>query len=245
MPSFAATRLPRALSILRIRRSGWRSDWPAATIDSGMSRRWVPVTCTLSLQPATGSSRTARRGFRANASACASSGSGGFYHTFACSDVVLAALHILRHIESRGTNPAPNYGSHLGGVVAKVFVSHHKSDAEEARRLSRALLAAGHDVWFDEWEIEPGTSIVSGIDRGLVQSQYVIVCYSRDSVGSPWMNREWMSTLARQLSEHSVRILPVRLTGALAPPALLADIRYADLVADWDRGLAELIRAIR
>ncbi|HWO25739.1 MAG TPA: toll/interleukin-1 receptor domain-containing protein [Kofleriaceae bacterium] len=129
--------------------------------------------------------------------------------------------------------------------MAKVFVSHRKSDADKARLLAQALQAAGHDVWFDEWEIEPGTSIVGLIDQGLEQSQYVIVCYSGDGVGSPWMSREWMSTLARQLSGHNVKILPARLTGALAPPAILADIRYADLVANWDRGLAELLRAIR
>lgn len=90
-----------------------------------------------------------------------------------------------------------------------------------------------------------GTSIIGRIDQGLEQSQYVVVCYSGDGVGSPWMSREWMATLARQLSGHGVKILPARLTGALAPPAILADIRYADLVADWDRGLAELLRAIR
>jgi hypothetical protein len=41
-----------------------------------------------------------------------------------------------------------------------------------------------------------------------------------------------------------VRILPVRLTGG-EPPALLADVKYADMVADWDRGLAELLRAMK
>lgn len=129
--------------------------------------------------------------------------------------------------------------------MAKVFVSHRKSDAEEARRLALDIQAAGHVVWFDEWEIEPGTSIVGRIDEGLEQAQYVVVCYSGDGVNSPWMSREWMATLSRQLSGHSVKILPARLTGAPAPPAILADIRYADLVADWDRGLAELLRAIR
>jgi len=61
---------------------------------------------------------------------------------------------------------------------------------------------------------------------------------------SPWMSREWMSALARQLDGHGVRLLPLRLSGG-EPPALLADIRYADLVADWDRGVQELLAAIR
>jgi len=60
---------------------------------------------------------------------------------------------------------------------------------------------------------------------------------------APWMSREWMAALAMQLNGHSIRLLPVRLTGG-QPPALLADIRYADLVTDWDTGLAELLRAL-
>jgi hypothetical protein len=53
-----------------------------------------------------------------------------------------------------------------------------------------------------------------------------------------------MSALARQLEGHNVRILPVRLTGG-GPPAILADIKYADLVRDWDKGVAELLAATR
>ena len=52
-----------------------------------------------------------------------------------------------------------------------------------------------------------------------------------------------MSTLARQLSGCSVKILPVLLSGGAAP-AILADIQYADLVTDWDRGVGALLRAI-
>jgi len=53
-----------------------------------------------------------------------------------------------------------------------------------------------------------------------------------------------MSALARQLDGCHVKILPVLLTGG-SPPAILADIKYADLVRDWDRGVKQLLRAIR
>ena len=61
---------------------------------------------------------------------------------------------------------------------------------------------------------------------------------------APWMSREWMSALARQLDGHAVKLLPVRLSGG-EPPAILADIKYADLVKDWDGGVRALLRAIR
>jgi hypothetical protein len=58
------------------------------------------------------------------------------------------------------------------------------------------------------------------------------------------MSREWMSALARQLGGAGVIVLPVRLTGG-SPPAILADIKYADLTADWDGGVHALCAAIR
>jgi hypothetical protein len=58
------------------------------------------------------------------------------------------------------------------------------------------------------------------------------------------MGREWMSALARQLNGRGVKVLPVRLTGGESP-AILEDIKHADLVADWSSGVAELLAAIR
>ena len=71
----------------------------------------------------------------------------------------------------------------------------------------------------------------------------MVLCYSEDGVDSPFMSREWLSALHRQLDGQGVTILPARLTGG-TPPAILADIRYADLVADWDAGVAALLRAL-
>jgi hypothetical protein len=46
------------------------------------------------------------------------------------------------------------------------------------------------------------------------------------------------------LSGHAVKLLPVLLSGGRAP-AILVDIRYADLVADWGAGVRALLAAIR
>jgi len=128
--------------------------------------------------------------------------------------------------------------------MANVFVSHRAADAGAARRLATELRDGGHAVWLDEWEIELGDSIIERIERGLEGTSYVVLCYSSAGVMSPWMSREWMSTLAHQLEGHRVRLLPLRLSGG-EPPMLLADIKYADLVADWDGGLRQLLAAIR
>jgi hypothetical protein len=129
------------------------------------------------------------------------------------------------------------------GTVATVFVSHRGADGNLAERLAVALRNRGHTVWLDRWELNVGESIVARINDGLSGAVFFVLCYSGIGSLSPWMSREWMSALARQLSGAQVRLMPVRLSGG-APPAILADIKYADLVADWSRGVDELCRAL-
>jgi TIR domain len=128
--------------------------------------------------------------------------------------------------------------------MARVFVSHRGADAAAAEKLAGELQERGHFVWLDVWKIDLGDSIVGRINEGLETATHVIVCYSGAGVLAPWMGREWMSALARVLGGASVRLIPVRLTGG-EPPAILADVKYADLVADWRRGVHAIDLALR
>jgi hypothetical protein len=125
----------------------------------------------------------------------------------------------------------------------KVFLSHRKRDIAQVKRLAVTLREAGFDPWFDEWRLKPGDSIVGSINQALNDARFFILCYSDDGVDSPWTGREWMSTLSRQLEQHSVTLLPARLGGSA--PAILADLKAADLADDWDRGVSELLHAMR
>ena len=129
--------------------------------------------------------------------------------------------------------------------MANVFISHRRADTAPAERLSEAIRDAGHQVWLDEWNIGLGDSIVQRMNEGLTGAAYVVVCYSSAGITSSWMSREWMSALSQQLNGKGVKLLPVLLTGPGEIPALLDDIKYADLVADWDRGVAQVLRAVR
>jgi hypothetical protein len=126
--------------------------------------------------------------------------------------------------------------------MARVFVSHRSADAKAALRLANDIRKSGHDVWLDEWEIQIGDSLVARIEAGLGGAGFLVLCYSDAGVHSDWMSREWMSALARQLNGSSIRILPARIGGT--PPAILADIKYADLVKDWDMGVRQLCAAL-
>jgi hypothetical protein len=127
--------------------------------------------------------------------------------------------------------------------MANVFISHRRADAAQAEKLAKAIAGAGHKVCLDDWDINIGDSIVGRMQEGLEASAYLVLCYSSTGVMAPWISREWMAALARQMNGLNVKLLPVVLTGG-GPPAILSDIQYADLTADWDAGIKSLLRAI-
>jgi len=124
-----------------------------------------------------------------------------------------------------------------------VFISHRGEDIDTVERLAAQLRQAGFEVWLDKWNISVGDSIIERINAGLENARYLILCYSEAEVLSPWMSREWMAALAQQLNGYEVKVLPVRLSGG-KPPAIMADIKYADLVKDWNKGMADLLSAM-
>jgi TIR domain len=127
--------------------------------------------------------------------------------------------------------------------MATVFISHRGADQVVAQRLAAAVRDRGHQVWLDAWEIQVGDSIIGQINAGLHNSEFLLLCCSDVPSASPWMNREWMSALARQLDGANVQILPVRLTGG-TPPTILTDLKFADLVADWQLGVDAICQVL-
>jgi hypothetical protein len=110
--------------------------------------------------------------------------------------------------------------------VPNVFISHRRKEDDLAEALANEIKDAGHNVWLDVWRIDLGDSIVEKMNEGLSGAAYVVLCYSSIGVDSPWMSREWMSALARQLNGEGIKILPVMLTAGEVP-ALIRDIKKA------------------
>lgn len=124
-----------------------------------------------------------------------------------------------------------------------VFVCHASEDKPAARELASAMTKLGADVWFDEWEIRVGDSIVQKIGAGLGTLTHLVILLSKNSVDKPWVQKELSSALMRQLSEKAVDVLPVRLDDCLIPP-ILADIKYADARGGIARALLDLEPAL-
>lgn len=133
----------------------------------------------------------------------------------------------------------PQYSARM----ANVFISHRGADSPAAERLAKALRAKDHDVWLDKDEIHVGDSIIGRIGQGLSVAGFLVLLIG-DGMPSKWVDAEWMSMLARQFNNETVRLLPARI-GKSQGPAIIADIRYANLAADWDKAVTELDLAMR
>jgi TIR domain len=124
-----------------------------------------------------------------------------------------------------------------------LFLCHASEDKDFVDWLANRLDAQAVNIWYDRREIRAGDSIVERIGDGLAGASHVVVVLSKAANRKPWVRREFSSALMRQLSDASVRVIPV-LREPCDLPQLLSDIRYADFGLDREAGFAALIEAI-
>ncbi len=105
------------------------------------------------------------------------------------------------------------------GETKLVFVSHNVKDKDLARELALFLTAEGTNVWFDEWEIAAGESIVEEINEGLRSCSHFVVVWSEHAKRSKRLNRELQSVLATAIESGSPRVIPVVLDSTPLPGA--------------------------
>jgi HJR/Mrr/RecB family endonuclease len=126
----------------------------------------------------------------------------------------------------------------------QVFLSYAQDDKLVARRLADGLRAAGLRVWFDEWALAVGDSIVPRIEQAIATSDLLLVLLSPRSVESRWVQMELSSFLARELKDRAITLILALIEDCEIPP-VLADRQYLDLRKDFDKGLERLISQLR
>lgn len=91
----------------------------------------------------------------------------------------------------------------------KLFISHASEDKEEfVRDLANALIAAGFDVWYDDYTLTMGDSLLRKIDAGLRECDFGIVVFSRHFFEKDWTQNELDGLFARESKNQKV-ILPI------------------------------------
>ena len=104
---------------------------------------------------------------------------------------------------------------HVPGVdapderVFDVFISHTSEDkVEVVRPLATALREAGLSVWYDEFELRIGDSLRRKIDKGLANSRFGVVVFSRAFFGRGWPEYELDGLVTRTVSGEQI-LLPI------------------------------------
>ena len=127
-----------------------------------------------------------------------------------------------------------------------IFISHSHKDAKFVRRLAGDLERAGLQVWYSEWKMKPGESLVQKIAEGILSSGYMVVVLSPNSVNSPWVEKEMSLALTHQLAKKAIRIVPILYRTCEFPSTFhaLGDILYADFRRDYNTAFNTLLTGL-
>lgn len=133
----------------------------------------------------------------------------------------------------------------LGAAMGRhIFISYNHHDRNFVERLASDLKKLGFSVWWDEWEIKVGDSIIQKVGDGIRQSAFLAVVLSPHSIESPWVQREVGSALMKQLSQdRGITVLPLLLADCEIP-VLLQEIKYADFREDYRTAFDRLLIAL-
>jgi hypothetical protein len=89
------------------------------------------------------------------------------------------------------------------------FISHASEDkAAIARPLAEELRTKGYKVWYDEYELTIGDSLLASIDSGLASSRFGVVILSRSFFAKHWPRTELDGLVALEEKSRKI-VLPV------------------------------------
>lgn len=117
-----------------------------------------------------------------------------------------------------------------------ISYSHEEKDKAFATRLHDALQSSGIRCWLDERQLLPGHDIFEEVDRGIRLWDKVLLCCSKSSLSSWWVDAEITKAfdkeqvLMRQRGEKVLVLIPLDLDGHL-------------FSTEWESGKASQIKS--
>jgi hypothetical protein len=128
-----------------------------------------------------------------------------------------------------------------------VFISYAGEDKPFVRKLASDLKKAGISVWYDAWMIRVGDSLVSKIEEGIRNADFMLVVLSKAFFAKNWPHAELNAALARENDSDSVFVLPIIIDEEAIknmPPTLLRK-RFLNFKSDYRKSLKELIATLK
>ncbi len=125
----------------------------------------------------------------------------------------------------------------------KGFLSYSHEDKDFAQSIAQKLNESGIEVWWDEWEILAGDSIIQKIFmEGLSEADIFLIVLSNASVNSNWVKQELDHAIIKKI-EGVTRIIPLIKEKCDIPPPLRT-LLWVDLSTDFDTGIKKIVKSI-
>ncbi len=144
-----------------------------------------------------------------------------------------------------------------------IFLSYNRADKAWVEDLAAQIESETIDglnhsrslkVWFDEWDIDSGENIISHINTGLKNSQFVATVLSPEYLSRPFPELEWTHMVATDPTNKSRRLIPLlrrdkSIDGSsrIDLPAPFLALKYIDFRDDsqFVRKFKDLVRRVR
>ena len=86
-------------------------------------------------------------------------------------------------------------------ISPKVFISHAGEDNDFVLNFGKKLRSEqGIDAWVDDWELNPGDSIIDKIfEEGIKNAKAIIIILSQNSVNKPWVREELNASMVKKV----------------------------------------------
>jgi hypothetical protein len=124
----------------------------------------------------------------------------------------------------------------------KTYLSYAWPDQDLAKELYDGLQKAGHEVWFDKYELDPGYVWGRRIDKALKTSQAMIVLISPDAMKSKEVRREIGYALVTQ--NFAFRVLPVYVKPTYHATGYLKRLKGVRVGADHRKAIRQVKTAL-
>lgn len=115
------------------------------------------------------------------------------------------------------------------------FISYSSKDQEFAERLYADLQSMGVRCWFAPEDLKIGDKLRPAFDEAIRVHDKLMVLLSKNSVGSPWVEKEVETAFEKERQQSRTVLFPIRLDEAVmeTDQAWAADIRRTRHIGDF------------
>jgi hypothetical protein len=143
------------------------------------------------------------------------------------------------------------------------YICYNNADIDWVTRFAEQLESETIDglpssrrlqVFFDRWDMEPGSSVVDRMNEGMARSRHVITILTPEFLAADWPRFEWKHIVADDPNNTKGRLVPCLLrdvslngTDRITYPAPFRDLKYVDFrrQTDFKRSFNQVVGKIR